>query len=293
VYEITGIFAAYDERDSKLAHAFGVAHPALHGETYGARLHRVLADRGLVPGEGAVVLVDADPDLAHAWQSSVRSGSATGETIRVTQRASTQREPGVRDLVGRPTAIPLPDGSAALVVANEVALGSPARADDPLAAERLRLYRIEATDKELFNVGAWRMLEEIARVLAPGGAAVVVGRGALDERVEETIVRNRPEVSLHFGHLIRVADRLGLDAQFVPLAELLDFDLGASWLARHSFEALRARLVGEGKVLAARAWTQDTLALPWPAEGIDWVSLREEGPGPLVATFGALVLRRS
>jgi hypothetical protein len=182
--------------------------------------------------------------------------------------------------------------SVALVVCNEVTLAPASRADEPGVLERIRHYRIDHHPAELYNIGAWRMLEELARVLAPGGVAVVLDRGSLDQQVEETVVRNRPEFNLHFGHLCRVAEALGLDAQFVPLSELLGFDLGAAWLARHSFEALRARMVQEGKILPARAWTAETLVLPWICEGIDWVSLREEGPGPLVTTHGALLLRK-
>jgi hypothetical protein len=72
----------------------------------------------------------------------------------------------------------------------------------------------------------------------------------------------------------------------------MGFDLQTRHLARHSFEALRSRLQREGRDLAARAWTPDTLDLPWPVEGLQWVPVSDAGPGPLVTRFGALILQK-
>ena len=61
--------------------------------------------------------------------------------------------------------------------------------------------------------------------------------------------------------------------------------------ARHSYEALRARMRAEGRTLQARAWSPETLPLPWPVEGLHWVPLTDPGPGPLPTRFQALLLR--
>ena len=78
----------------------------------------------------------------------------------------------------------------------------------------------------------------------------------------------------------------------MPLAELLEVDLAQTWLSRHSHEALRARMRSEGRHLAARAWTPQTLTLPWTVEGLEWVPLSDEGPGPLMTRFMALLIRK-
>jgi hypothetical protein len=72
------------------------------------------------------------------------------------------------------------------------------------------------------------------------------------------------------------------------MAELLGFDLAARWLSRGSFEALRCLDPG----LEARAWTPETLALSEAVEGLRWVPLTQDGPGPLVGRFLCLLLRR-
>ena len=134
------------------------------------------------------------------------------------------------------------------------------------------------------------MNEELARVMAPGGVAVLTEFGGIDEIPRETEQLDHPEVSIHFGHLCAVSRALGLSARCVPLADFLRADLSQSWLSRHSHEALRARMRAEGRHLAARAWTPQNLSLPWPVEGLEWVPLSDEGPGPLMTRFIALVL---
>lgn len=301
VYEITGIHATYDEDDARLSHTFSVPHPALGGQVYAERLHDVLSQRGWVPEDGSVVLIGADAEFARAWKRAATRADAWGsEIVRLTQAPTRQADPGIREVIGRPTELHLADASVPLVVCDDVASdlaqagARPGELDpDPALQQRLRRYGFQTDGQAaLYNLGAWQMLEEVARVLRPAGVGIVTGRGSLDEAVEETVVRNRPEFNLQFGHLLQVARHLGLDAQFVPLHELLQVDPTQPWLARHSFEALRARLVGQGQMLAATAWTPQTLELPWPVEGLDWVPVSEPGPGPLITTYGALVVRR-
>ena len=72
------------------------------------------------------------------------------------------------------------------------------------------------------------------------------------------------------------------------MAALLGFDPGARWLSRGSFEALRCLEPG----LQARAWTPASLTLPEPVEGLRWVPVTQDGPGPVVTRFWCLLLRR-
>jgi len=114
----------------------------------------------------------------------------------------------------------------------------------------------------------------------------------VDEEPTETAHLDHPEVSINFGELAGVARALGLEVELVPMAELLGFDLGSRWLSRGSFEALRTRLRLEGTRLKARAWTRQSLNLPWPVEGLHEVSISQDGPAPVVTRFQALLLRR-
>ncbi|MDP2314972.1 MAG: methyltransferase domain-containing protein [Pseudomonadota bacterium] len=295
----------FDDRETTIAHAFGVPHPALGGQRYGERLFDVLDGRGYVRRDAPIVEVGpGDGELGAAFLSRVGGPvdylriDASPELLR-TQRG---RMPGTREILGTATSLPLADRSVGLLVSNEVIADlsavpyDPSRAADGAAAEveaRLRRYRIPPHEgPALYNLGAWLFLEEIARVLAPGGVAWLSEFGGLDELPEETTQLDHPEVSIHFGHLVVIARALGLRARVEPLADFLRADLGAQQLARHSYEGLRARMRAEGRHLAARAYTPESLALPWPVEGLQWVPLSDPGAGPLLTRFMALTIER-
>lgn len=295
----------FDDRETTIAHAFGEPHPGLGGQRYGERLHEVMEAAGMVPHDGLVVEIGPGTgELGAAW---LARAARPVDYLRVDQspallRTQRARMPGTREVLGSATSLPVPDRGAALVLCNEVIADLSAVPYDPrrepvgAAAEvaaRLQRYRIPPLEgRALYNLGAWELVEELARVLAPGGSAFVSEFGGPDEVPQETEQLDHPEVSIHFGHLAAVARALGLRARLEPLADWMRFDLRASQLSRHSYEALRARFRAQGGQLRARAWTPETLPLPWPVEGLQWVPLSDPGPGPLVTRFWALIVQR-
>ncbi len=301
----------FDDRETTVAHSFAEAHPALGGERYGWRLHKALEDRGLLPVDHGPVL-EIGPgtgELGEAFmERTAERGVPTGEFMRLDSSpellaTQSKRVPGSRGLLGRATELPLGTGSVSLVLCNEVMadlMAVPYDPEDSLAegpasevAERLHKYRLPPLPgRALYNLGAWKLVEEVARVLQPGGAAFLSEFGAIDEIPRETTQLDHPEVSIHFGHLRAIARNLGLDAQVLPLAELMDFDLRTTWLARHSYDALRAAVRASRGHLSARAWTEQSLQAPIAVEGLDWVPISEPGPGPVVTRFQALLLRK-
>lgn len=309
--EITDAATHFDDRETTVAHAFALPHPALDGEPYGARLFRALDMRGLVRSGARVLEIGPGTgELARRWTEAAEEAGKPGDYTRLDQSptllaAQQERAPRTRGLLGDATRLPFPDGSLDLVLCNEViadlsaapwdprapaAPGSPAEALEALAARHgLDLL----PPGSLYTLGAMRLVEELARVLAPGGAAYLSEFGGPDELPTETAQLDHPEVSVHFGHLAAVTRGLGLEATLLPLPELLGMDLGATWLSRHSYEALRARMRMEGRHLEARAWTPETLDLPWEVEGLQWVPVSDPGPGPLPTRFWALLLRQA
>ncbi len=314
VEQITDGDRHFDDRETTVAHAFALPHPALGGLTYGAALHRALETRGLLPDDGTVLEIGPGTgELGEAFLSRAADrGLPRGELVRLDRspellRTQRQRMPGTRELEGSATNIPLPDRSVALVLCNEVIADLAAVPFDPrdplpgpaatAVRDRMDRYSIAPlepgpTGPPLYNLGAWQLLEELDRVLVRGGAAFISEFGGLEEQPTETRFLDHPEVSIHFGHLVQVARALGFDAWCMPLAELLELDLRQRWLARHSYEGLRARMHAEGRHLKARAWTRDTVPLPWRVEGLEEVSLWEEGPAPVPTRFMALLLRK-
>jgi SAM-dependent methyltransferase len=304
----------FDDVETTVAHAFALPHSGLGGEPYGARLHRALEERGMLPDDGDTLEIGGgDGELAEAWlRRCSERGRPQGELIRLDispELLNTQarRLPGTRQIEGTATAIPLPSESLSLVICNEVMADLSAVPFDatttsnptlsqglaPAVAHGIEKYDlVHLPGRSWYNLGAWQLVEQLARVLRPGGVAFLSEFGELDAVPQETTQLDHPEVSIHFGHLIQVARALGMEARTFPLAEFMDINLQSSWLSRHSYEALRARLDGEGKRLQARAWTSENLELPWPVEGLHWVSLADEGPGPLVTRFQVLILRK-
>lgn len=310
ISSITDADTHFDDRETTVAHAFALPHRGLGNQRYGARLYGALEARGMLPEDGGVTL-EIGPgtgELAGAWLAAREAAGATGPYRRLDRsgallEAQARNAPGSTGLLGSATHLPMPAASVDLVICNEVIAdlsAVPWSREEPSlpgtppdeVAERILRYKLEVLPGRCFyNLGAWQLVEELARVLRPGGAAYLSEFGGLDETPTETEQLDHPEVSIHFGHLMAVARGVGLEATLVPLPELLSMDLSATWLARHSYEALRARLRSEGRALAARAWSPDTLKLPWPVEGLHWVSLAEPGPGPLPTRFQALLLR--
>lgn len=299
----------FDDRETTVAHAFARPHPALHSQPFGAALHAALEARDMLPQDGPVLEIGPGTgELGAAFLTrAAERGLPRGEVLRLDQspellRTQDRRQPGTRGILGSATDLPLPDGSVALAICNEVIAdlaAVPAHGDGPDAGQvrrRLDRYDIkalaEADTPPLYNLGAWLLLEELHRVLRPGGTAYLSEFGDIDEHPTQTRFLDHPEVSIHFGHLLQVARGLGFEARCLGLPELLEMDLSARWLARHSYEGLRARMRAEGHHLEARAWTIDRLDLPWAVEGLEEVSVAEEGPGPVPTRFMALLLRR-
>ncbi len=264
----------FDLAETTLAHALGVPHPALGGQRYGERLWNRL------PGRGRCVEVGGGTgELGAAYLSR-----AVGQLdyVRVDRSPALlafqgEKMPGTRGLVGDALALPIPDGGVDVLICNEVIADLPS----------------SRTANGWENIGALRFVDEIKRVLAPGGVAFVSEFGTEADEPEEAEQLDHPEVSIRFDRLVQRAQSLGLEARLTPVAEFLGLDLEARWLWRPHLGALRHLDHRAGRPpTPARAWTPETLPLAEKVEGLRWVTLREEGPGPLPGRTWVLRLRR-
>jgi SAM-dependent methyltransferase len=302
-----------DESGCSVAHIFSLPHPGLDGEPYGARLHWALENRRLLPDEGDTLEIGSGSSrLIESWlRRTAERGSPQGELVQLHDPEQPEESvsplPGVRRLEGSASAIPLAEGSLSLVLCTEVMSSLSAVPFDatttanptlsqglaPAVAQAIERYDLtHLPGRAWYNLGAWRLIEQMARVLKPGGLAVLTDRGEIDQSPVSRDQHDHAEVSIHFGHLVQVAEALGLEARSIPLTELLDVQLQSHWLSRASFQALAARLRTEGQTLEPLAWTEEGLELPWPVEGLHWVSLSEDGPGPLITRYRALLLQK-
>lgn len=283
----------FDEGETTFAHAFERPHPALGGRPFGAALIDALGGLGALrpgldvleigPGSGAVCEAALsrllELDLAPACYTRLDLSPAL-------LHAQGLRCPSTRGVQGSAEALPLPDASLDLVVSNEVLA-------DLTAAATPQGFEVTALEGQAwFNVGAFRLARELARVLRPGGLAYLSEFGAPDELPTETTQLDHPEVSVNFSQVAEVAQAAGLKAEIIPLGALLGVSLDARWLSRASFEGLRCLLREYKLLLEARAYTPQTLWLPEPVEGVRFVSLREDGPAPVITRLWALILKK-
>ena len=302
---ITDATTHFDDVETTFAHAFATPHPALEDMPYGARLYDRLVERGLLP-EGATVL-EVGPGTGQLAHDLLDADQGTGaprirrylrlDRSPVLLAAQNERVPASEGILGDATALPMPDASVDLVISNEVIADLPAVPAVPggpgPVTDRLRRYGLAALPGSgPYNLGAWQLVEEVARVLKPGGSAVLTEFGDVDEVPTETRHLNHPEVSIHFRHLALVAAGCGLHAELEPVGTLLDVQLHTTWLSRASIEGLRALHRARGLHLEARAWTSRTAPTPVPIEGLTEVPITEDGAAPVITRLWALIATR-
>lgn len=278
----------FDDRETTVAHALARPHPGLRGVPYGTALRRRLGHDGPVVEVGC-----GTGELAAAWQADGEVPYLRLDLSPTLLATQARAAPSTAGALADATRLPLRDGSVPFLLSNEVLadLGSvPLPTEHPEVRAWCARFGLAPTGWA--NLGAWQMVAEVARVLAPGGRAVLTEFGTLGGAAEEAEQLDHPEVSIDFALLAHLATALGLQAELVRLDTLLGLDLHARQLSRTSWRALRARARSLSHALSARAWTADTVPLPFAVEGLVDTTLADEGPGPLVTRFYALMLSR-
>ncbi|HYR18886.1 MAG TPA: class I SAM-dependent methyltransferase [Myxococcales bacterium] len=222
----------FDEVECTVSHLLRFPHPALRGRRFGEALLQGLAARGILPGPDGVLEIgggtghlaeaawrgDAGPFTGCRWTSLDLSPSLLGAQRRrllavgaepaAVPRGPHSRWAGVRaDAV----ALPLRSGSfRGLVLGNEMLADLPVRGG--------------------VNAGAVQLVQEVARVLAPGGAAAFTEFGGEFppgpvELTAGSRAGEHTEWSIDFRQLRAAATGGGLEAEELPLHELIGADL--------------------------------------------------------------------
>jgi SAM-dependent methyltransferase len=290
----------FDEVECTVSHLLRFPHPALGGRRYGEALLVALAARGLRPGRSGVIEIGggAGHVAEAAWRGDAAAFSGARWTAvdlspaliaaqrrRALERAQ-PRGPHARWHGVRADALELPIASRSvdgLVLANEVI------ADLPVEGAR--------------NTGAIRLVGEVSRVLAPGGAALLtefggdfdpapvrlLGAGAQGEHLEW---------SIDFRQLRAAGVQAGLQVQELPLHALLGADLSVRcasytdlWRLRR-VAACEVFAAPEAEVRRRFPLLSRILALELPPLGSPrWPDA--QAAGGFAQLFRALILRRS
>ncbi|RMG09426.1 MAG: methyltransferase domain-containing protein [Planctomycetota bacterium] len=285
----------FDARETTLSHALRRGHPALGGRSYGAALAAGLLQRGVLPpaAEGVFQAVEVGggtgffakdfldglaiqaPRLFRRLRYAIVDLSPA---LRASQQRRTRPHADrVRLVGGDAERLPLATGSVDFLVSNEVIADlrvAPTRRVDieedggeeggPGAAA-VRRYGLDVRNAPgLFfvNVGAFAFLEEVARVLRPGGRALVTEYGSQTRFPEPSNHLDHAEYSIHFGHLAQVATTLGLEWSLVQVSEWIGLDGRVEVLqtTQSFFETLRAFLATRSVRLEKIAYTPESFA---------------------------------
>lgn len=289
----------FDEVECTISHLLRFPHPALGGRRYGEALLTAIGARGVLPGRSGVVEIgggaghvaeaafrgDAGPFTGARWTSVDLSPALIAAQRRRVLEPSQPRGAHPRWSGVRADAVSLPMRSASLdglLLANEVI------ADLPVENGR--------------NIGALRLVQEVARVLAPGGAAVLTEFGGDFPPGPLRLLGafgqgEHVEWSIDFRQLRAAAAGAGLAVEELPLHQLIGADLSVR-CASYT-DLWRLRRVASCEVFAAPAaevrkrfpLLSRILSLELPALGSPrWPDAT--APAGFAQLFRALILRR-
>jgi SAM-dependent methyltransferase len=309
--EIDSAEEQFEVRETTLSHAFRKPHPALGGETYAGRLVHALDERELL---GARVV---EVGGGVGWFAKNALEALPGRELTWTicdlspelQRSQRElvRDSRARFVRGDADSLPFETGSVDLLVANEMIADLETNrvkkgSDEARALEREHgISLADAPDDFWVNAGALRFVKEVARVLAPGGAAVLTEFGELDQYPVESTHLDHREFSIHFGHLQSAARHAGLDARVELVPDLLDLQGDVRVLAtnRSFFRVLRAFLAERGIKLEKIAYTEADLERLLDGrirlqalEGVKLHPARDRVLGLRPSEFKALIARK-
>ncbi len=331
-YHQTGISdaeAQFEENETTLSHLLSDAHPALGNLTYAQTLAKVAVRRSWVaPDRAAVVEVGGGTGrFAEQLVAALRETSSTltytlmdaSPALHAAQAARLAKlGAGVQTRLGDAADLQLAADSVDWLVSNEVIadlrIGMVTRrsldsgtADvetDPQALALVQQYSLNCTaapEPVPIQVGATRLVEQLARVLKPGGYALLTEFGAKDQFPIESTHLDHAEWSVHFGHLMKVAETLGMTAELVPVPSLLGLREDVWVLAsnRTQFRNLRFLLRSLGSDLPKRAMTPEQFAVHCAGkvradklEGLQFRPIGERVMGIVPGEFKALILHR-
>jgi hypothetical protein len=121
-----------------------------------------------------------------------------------------------------------------LIVSNEVIADFPVapversgeklQGDGAYYIEKYGLSDKDAPDSFVVNAGVFRFIERAWKHLTPGGTLIVSEYGAEQRYPVASFHLNHDEFTIHFGHVIQCATRVGFQCRLLTLKEFLGLD---------------------------------------------------------------------
>ncbi|MCO4763067.1 MAG: class I SAM-dependent methyltransferase [Myxococcales bacterium] len=323
--------AQFEDVETTLSHLFRDPHPALADRSWAHAMRDALIDKGLwTPETKDVIEIGGGlgwfaKRMVESCSEAEREGLSyqvldIAPTLQAAQRARLGDVPEAAIVTSDAEQLDLPDASVDLAISNEVIADLRTawlNLDDVIALREagqtwgdtagltaVLKYELPVTDapeRFAINLGAMRLIERLADVLKPGGAAILTEFGHRFRYPVESTHLDHPEFSIHFGHLAHVAEKCGLTAEVVELPELVGLmgDASALRSTQTWWANLRALAASRDVTLDKRAWTRGMLEavcegkLPLDdVELLQWQPLGERTMGLVPSEFLALIIRR-
>lgn len=260
----------FDMIEPTVNHAFRFPNEALGGMDYGSRfcvrtLRREILPRLRESDRVNIMEVGGGTgSFARAFLEQARSAGANVSyhildlapaLIENQQKLLAGLNPPVVHFQQNATTFDIPGVEFDLIVANEVIADFPTAEvkriqithadaqDNPLLqesrwegegakyVEKYGLSTGDSPDCFLVNAGVFEFIERAWSHLAPGGALVVSEYGGEHEYPVEAFHLNHAEFSIHFGHVMECAQKVGFQCRLLTLKDFLDIDDRVSMLS--------------------------------------------------------------
>jgi len=265
-YHITGIHEGYDQFErveSTLSHIYRKPHSILGGKSYGEALLSRLMERKSFESNCRILEVggghgDISKDILLTLKNKKPGVYSNIAYViydlaprLIQSQQSLHREHGtcVEHIHGDGEQLALADASIDIVLSNEVIADFstpemtihevkelPKRYGIPIKKDILDSLK-NAPDSFRLNLGALRLLKEVARVLKPGGLGIITEYGFEDRLPFLAKHLDHAEYSVNFMHMLSVANALGLDVELTDAFRFLNFRSDVELITHPSFQA--------------------------------------------------------
>jgi ubiquinone/menaquinone biosynthesis C-methylase UbiE len=289
VQGIQGPHGHFEIIETTVSHLFREPCEAMNGLTYGRLLGKTLRQMGwLTPKPRQIVEVGAglgyvSQELAGEFSPDERRGigytflDLTGPFLN--SQTSLARKAGwtANAIQANAESMPLANQSVDLLIDNEnLADMTPVqftaeeiltlKGANPLHDDALNLIRRMRLplappfpDEVIFNYGAIQFLEEVWRVLKPGGRAILIEFGIENDWPSPVRLPGHTEYEVQFSHLRHAAKWLGFREQYCTLPQLLGMKRDTQVLCTGAAYTLRRFCRELHRPFSVRAYTEKEL----------------------------------